>query len=309
MTTPPPIDRSRLAVFLSGSGRTLVNLHERIEAGTLDATIVDVVASRSCKGIDRAQELGYDPEIFPGEFTAEQLLDRVERFRAGLIVLAGYLRRVPVPTPLVRRIVNIHPALLPGDGTGGRFGGPGLYGERVHKAVLDAGVTESGCTVHYCDAEYDAGPVILRRTCPVLPTDTPETLAARVFGSNSRPTPPGCNSRSPNRVHPCRVGTATGHPLVSGMHNRGPSVHRTRFLRSATRAMTAYACTAVLLLGSGATAQSQGTDPLDILDEEIEAAADEMRAQRAAGQGPPNSPARRSKRSARATSSRPSGCC
>lgn len=181
MSGPPKIDRSRLAVFLSGSGRTLVNLHEHIHAGTLDARIVDVVASRACAGVERARTLGYDPQIVPGDFSAEMLLERVERCRAGLVVLAGYLRRVPVPPELDRRIINIHPALLPGDGTGGRFGGAGLYGMRVHRAVLKAGETVSGCTVHYCDAGYDSGEVVLTRTCPVDPEDTPDSLAARVF--------------------------------------------------------------------------------------------------------------------------------
>lgn len=175
------LDRSRLAVFLSGSGRTLVNLHEAIQAGRLDATIVDVVASRACAGVDRATELGYAPEVRTEAFTAESLLRRVEASSAGLVVLAGYLKKVPVPSPLQRRIVNIHPGLLPGDGTGGLYGGAGMYGDRVHRAVLDAGATESGCTVHYCDEGYDTGPVILRKSCPVLPDDTPESLAARVF--------------------------------------------------------------------------------------------------------------------------------
>ena len=174
-------DPRRLSVFLSGSGRTLVNLQKAIEDGALDAGIVDVVASRACAGVDRAVELGLPVEIVEGGFTASALLDRVAEHRIGLVVLAGYLRLVPVPPELERRILNIHPALLPGDGTGGRFGGRGLYGTRVHRAVLEAGETESGCTVHYCSAEYDAGPVLVRKVCPVLVGDTPETLAARVF--------------------------------------------------------------------------------------------------------------------------------
>jgi phosphoribosylglycinamide formyltransferase-1 len=176
-----PDDRSRLAVFLSGSGRTLTNLHERITAGQLDASIVDVVASRECPGVERARAFGYTPEVIPSVFTPEALLEHLRAHNAGLLVLAGYLKKVPVPPELRDRIVNIHPALLPGDGTGGRFGGKGLYGMRVHKAVLEAGEAESGCTVHFCSDQYDAGPVILRKSCPVLPGDTPESLAARVF--------------------------------------------------------------------------------------------------------------------------------
>ena len=185
------MDRSRLAVFFSGSGRTFVNLHEKIRSGALDAEIVDVVASRRCGGIEKAEALGYSVEIVPGEFSERALLERIERAGAGLVVLAGYLRKVPVPAQLERRIINIHPALLPGDGTGGRFGGKGLYGERVHRAVLEAGEAESGCTVHYCDDRYDAGPVILTRTCPVLAGDTPDTLAARVFELELEALPAG----------------------------------------------------------------------------------------------------------------------
>ena len=173
--------RARLVVLISGSGRTLMNLHDRIGRGTLNAEIVGVIASRPCKGVDRAHAAGLDAEILPGEIPAGTLVDRVDNLGADLLVLAGYLRRVPVPDRLRRRVVNIHPALLPGDGTGGRFGGPGMYGMKVHRAVLESGVPESGCTVHFCDVGYDTGPIILQRRCPVLPGDTPESLADRVF--------------------------------------------------------------------------------------------------------------------------------
>ena len=178
---PDAIDRSRLAVFLSGSGRTLENLHKRITSGRLEAKIVDVVASRPCRGVERAFALGYQPEIIPASFTPKSLEKRAQERAIGLIVLAGYLRKMPVPAAFRDRIVNIHPGLLPGDGTGGPYGGKGMFGERVHRAVLEAGDAESGCTVHYCDDAYDAGPILIRRTCPVLPGDTPDSLAARVF--------------------------------------------------------------------------------------------------------------------------------
>ncbi len=173
--------RARLGVFISGSGRTLMNLVDRCARGAINAEIVDVVASKPCAGADRARAAGLPVEIIPGDIPADALLDRVERLRLDWVVLAGYLRLVPVPPALRERIINIHPALLPGDGTSGRFGGPGLYGLRVHRAVLEAGERESGCTVHYCDDRYDSGSIILQARCPVLPTDTPEDLAARVF--------------------------------------------------------------------------------------------------------------------------------
>lgn len=173
--------RARLGVLISGSGRTLLNLHERCARGELDAEIVDVIASKPCVGVDRARATGLPVEIVPGDIPAEALVERVDRLGIDWLVLGGYLRLIPIPDRLRRRVVNIHPALLPGDGTGGRFGGPGLYGERVHRSVLTAGESESGCTVHYCDPEYDSGPIILQKRCPVLSGDTPETLAERVF--------------------------------------------------------------------------------------------------------------------------------
>ncbi len=175
----------RLAVLLSGSGRTMVNLAERIEAGTLDAEIAVVVASRECGGAERARERGLTTLVRPGELSGDELDGLVAEQGADWVVLAGYLRRVPITPALEGRVVNIHPALLPGDGTAGRFGGPGMHGRRVHEAVLAAHaageVTESGCTVHLCTPGYDDGPVILTRSCPIEPGDTPDTLAARVF--------------------------------------------------------------------------------------------------------------------------------
>lgn len=172
---------ARLLVMLSGSGRTMVNLAERCANGRLDAEIVGVIASRNCVGVDRARELGLPVEIVPGVIPGAALAERTRSAGADWVVLAGYLQRVEITPSLVGRVVNIHPALLPGDGTGGRFGGPGMFGGRVHRAVLEAGERESGCTVHLCDDAYDAGPVVLKKACPVEPGDTPETLAQRVF--------------------------------------------------------------------------------------------------------------------------------
>jgi phosphoribosylglycinamide formyltransferase-1 len=107
----------------------------------------------------------------------------VERARADLVVLAGYLHLLPIPESWRGRVLNIHPALLP------KFGGKGFYGERVHRAVLAAGERESGCTVHYVTDEYDSGPPLLQLRVPVLPDDTPETLAARVFEAEKRALP------------------------------------------------------------------------------------------------------------------------
>jgi folate-dependent phosphoribosylglycinamide formyltransferase PurN len=172
---PPSGTLPRLGVFLSGSGRTLLNLVDHIRRGRLRASIPLVVASKECLGAQRARELGIHTEVIPGDIDADRLLALCRDHAIDWVVLAGYLRLLPVPPPLVGRMVNIHPALLP------NFGGPGMYGHRVHQAVLAAKCPVSGCTVHLCDPHYDRGPIILQKTCPVFPDDTPDTLAARVF--------------------------------------------------------------------------------------------------------------------------------
>lgn len=168
---------ARLAVFVSGTGRSLENLIAR--AGDLPATIELVVANRPCRGEELACEAGIKTKVISGELSEAELSELARVHDLDLIVLAGYLKMIPVPGSLEGRIVNIHPALLPA------FGGPGMYGNRVHEAVLESArrgeVTESGCTVHLCDAQYDTGEILIQRKCPVLPTDTPQTLAARVF--------------------------------------------------------------------------------------------------------------------------------
>lgn len=173
----------RLLALLSGGGRTLLNLLDTIEAGELRAEVSGVIASRPCVGVERAQARGLETQIIRGMIPAQRLLELVREHGASWVVLCGYLQRIDVPNELTGRIVNIHPALLP------KFGGPGMYGDRVHRAVLDAGETESGCTVHLCDAEYDTGPIVLQERCPVLPDDTVETLAARVFELECRAYP------------------------------------------------------------------------------------------------------------------------
>lgn len=179
MTTNAPTAPARLMVMLSGSGRTLENLFARIRDGDLPATIALVVANRPCRGLEIAREHAVPAVLAPGTLTPEALDELVETHRIDWVVLAGYLRLVPV-TPRTRgRIVNIHPALLPA------FGGPGMHGMKVHQAVIDAfargEVTESGCTVHLVDETYDTGPIVLQKRCPVRPGDDAEDLADRVF--------------------------------------------------------------------------------------------------------------------------------
>jgi phosphoribosylglycinamide formyltransferase 1 len=175
----------KLAALISGGGRTVLNFQERIERGELDASIELVIASRkNIKGIVRAREAGLRVEViskrsFPDteSFSAAiwQAIDAVITPADGLVVLAGFLSLLEIPRPWAERVINIHPALLPS------FGGKGMYGDRVHAAVLAAGEAESGCTVHFADAKYDQGPIIGQIRCPIRPHDDADTLAARVF--------------------------------------------------------------------------------------------------------------------------------
>lgn len=166
---------ARLGVLLSGTGRTLENLRDRIAAGELNATIPLVIASRECRGADLGREYGAQVEVIPGRLDASRLESLLVEHGIDLVVLAGYVHLLPVPVSYRGRIVNIHPSLLP------RHGGKGMYGLRVHEAVLRAGDRRSGCTVHLVDDRYDEGPIVLQRECDVLAGDTPERLAARVF--------------------------------------------------------------------------------------------------------------------------------
>jgi len=178
MDRPPhPI---QLAVLISGSGTTLQNFIDQIAAGNLNAKIQIVIASRpGILGIERAKNAGLNCQIIEKKnFVSETDFSRAIFDRCAdvdLVCLAGWLSHLTIPPEFVGRVMNIHPALLP------EFGGKGMYGLRVHQAVLDKGRKISGCTVHFVDDEYDHGPIILQRTCAVLPTDTAATLAHRVF--------------------------------------------------------------------------------------------------------------------------------
>jgi phosphoribosylglycinamide formyltransferase-1 len=171
-----------LAVLISGSGTTLQNLIDVIAAGQLDARIGVVVASRpDIAGVDRAAAAGLRCHIVDRRVLtdisafSERVFGHCIEAEVDLICLGGWLSLLDIPQRYAGRIMNIHPALLPS------FGGKGMYGANVHRAVLDHGCKVSGCTVHFVDQTYDNGPIIMQRTCPVLEDDTPEALAHRVF--------------------------------------------------------------------------------------------------------------------------------
>lgn len=177
-------DKIRLAVFVSGGGTNLQSIIDNCADGNIPAEVVLVVSNKKdAYGLVRAEKAGIDSHVFirkdfPDSDSAGNHLIKILRdHRVDLIALAGYLRKLPPLTinAYRNRIVNIHPALLP------KYGGKGMYGQRVHKAVLEAGETESGVTIHYVDEIYDHGDIIAQSKVPVYPDDTPEVLAARVL--------------------------------------------------------------------------------------------------------------------------------
>jgi formyltetrahydrofolate-dependent phosphoribosylglycinamide formyltransferase len=172
----------RLAVFLSGNGTTLQNLLDQIASGKLRAQIVLVVSNHpDVYGLARAANAGISTAVIERtecgsrEEFSQRLFDLCRQAKADLVCLAGFLQLIEIPDDFLGRVMNIHPALVPA------FCGKGYYGNHVHEAVLAYGAKVSGCTVHFCDNQYDHGPIILQRTVPVLDDDTPDTLAARVF--------------------------------------------------------------------------------------------------------------------------------
>jgi len=175
--------RLRLAVLVSGSGRTLENLLERIAAGRLPATVEVVVSSRGdVRGVRIAEQAGIPlcvlpPAGRPLKDWSGDVFSACRSVAADVVVLAGFLHLLAIPVDFAGRVVNIHPSLLPA------FGGKGFHGLHVHRAVLDRGCTVSGCTVHLVDDDYDHGRILLQHPVPVLRDDTPESLAARVFAA------------------------------------------------------------------------------------------------------------------------------
>ncbi len=179
----------KIVTLVSGGGRTVVNLYDRIQAGDLDAEIPLVIADRECKAVSLLRALVLKVELIPWtkETTADawaaSVWPRIEAAGADLVCNCGFLRLLHIPPEWDGRVMNIHPGLLP------EFGGTGMYGRHVHRAVLDAGKKESGCTVHFANNIYDEGPIILEKRVPVEPDDSIETLAARVFDAECEAYP------------------------------------------------------------------------------------------------------------------------
>lgn len=179
-----PAPPMRLAVFASGGGTNFQAILDAIADGDLPATVALCVSNRPDAGaLERAERHDVptavlDPDAFSSaKAFAEELLSTLSDFRVTFIALAGYLRKIPSPVieRFRHRITNIHPALLPA------FGGKGMYGMNVHRAVVEHGVRWSGATVHLVDETYDTGPIVLQEPVPVYPEDTPQQLADRIL--------------------------------------------------------------------------------------------------------------------------------
>jgi len=172
----------RLGVLISGGGTTLMNILEYINDCRLNAEVALVISSRSTvAGVERAKNAGLDVKIIrkkdfaPIDKFSKQIEKELVAAKVDLVIQGGWLCLWKISPRYENRVMNIHPALLPS------FGGKGMWGHHVHEAVLNAGCKVSGCTVHFCTNEYDKGPIIVQRTCPVKETDNPDTLATRVF--------------------------------------------------------------------------------------------------------------------------------
>jgi phosphoribosylglycinamide formyltransferase-1 len=193
----PPI---RLAVCVSGGGTTLQNLIDRIRSRKLRAEIVQVVASRPRIGAIARAEAARIPLALAkyntrsnSEFS-KSVFDAIRHSHSELVVLAGFLSLLRIPSEYRGRVINIHPALIPS------FCGKGFYGAKVHQAVLQAGVKISGCTVHFVDNDYDNGPIILQRAVPVHEGDGPAELAARVFKEECKAVPEAITQYAEGRL-------------------------------------------------------------------------------------------------------------
>jgi phosphoribosylglycinamide formyltransferase 1 len=175
----------KMAVLLSGGGRTLDNFHQRIETGSLRGQITVVISNqKSALGLEKARNYGY-PAFHGADNDAINAI--LEDFEIDLVCLAGFLKLYAPPARLRRAVLNIHPSLIPA------FSGAGFYGMKVHRAVKARGVKVSGCTVHFANAEYDEGPIIIQKCVALADEDTPEEIAARVFAAECEAYPEAIN--------------------------------------------------------------------------------------------------------------------
>ncbi len=175
----------KMAVLLSGSGRTLDNFHEKIEAGNLQAEIQVVVSNvADALGLEKARKYGYPAFFCEGSEATNNIL---ADYDIDVICLAGYLKLYTPPQTLQKSVINIHPSLIPS------FCGQGYYGSNVHRAIKERGCMVSGCTVHFANEIYDEGPIILQKCVELGYDDSVDTIASKVFDAECEAFPEAIN--------------------------------------------------------------------------------------------------------------------
>lgn len=180
----------KIAVLISGGGRTLKNLLDLAATGELPIDVRLVVSSSAkAGGLQFARDAGVPTAVFvrskfaDDQAFGEAIFAACREAGVDYVVMAGFLKLAPVPDDFAGRVINIHPSLIPA------FCGHGMYGQRVHEAVLESGAKVTGATVHFVDNEYDRGPIIWQQPVPVFDDDTPDSLAARVFETEKEAYP------------------------------------------------------------------------------------------------------------------------
>lgn len=174
-----------LAVLLSGSGRTLDNFQQQIEAGRM-AGRIQVVIANTADALGLAKARGYGLAAFHAPDSAA--INRIlADYPVDLVLLAGFLKLYTPPEHLRRAVLNIHPSLIPA------FCGAGMYGMRVHRAVKERGCKVSGCTVHFANEVYDEGPIVVQKCVSLADDDSPEQIAAKVFAAECEAYPEAIN--------------------------------------------------------------------------------------------------------------------
>jgi len=175
----------KLGVLLSGSGRTLDNFHERIQAGTLNAEIQVVISNvEHALGLEKAKNYGYPAFWAKGN---EKINEKLAGYEIDLICLAGYLKLYQPPDSLKRNVLNIHPSLIP------LYCGEGFYGDIVHRAVKERGCMVSGCTVHFANERFDEGPIVLQKSVELDYDDSIKDIASKVFEAECEAFPEAIN--------------------------------------------------------------------------------------------------------------------
>ena len=175
----------KMAVLLSGSGRTLDNFHERIQKKSLQAAIQVVMSNRKdALGLTKAVKYGY-PAFHAEDNDAINAI--LNDYDVDIIALAGFLKLYQPPSALVQSVINIHPSLIPA------FCGDGFYGSVVHKAIKKRGCLVSGCTVHFANDVYDEGPIICQQAVKLDYDDSPDDIADKVFAAECEAFPAAIN--------------------------------------------------------------------------------------------------------------------